>query len=624
MWLFTVPVLKGFIKGAVVVSSLFLAIQVIRWYRQGKSLNPFSQDDRKKRRPYVTDQRQRDKVLKQSFSADKVPEDLDAVVIGSGIGGLTTAAIMAKSGKRVLVLEQHDQAGGCCHTFIDKGYEFDVGIHYIGKMGHPNLNKTLVDQVCEGQLEWAPLDDQYDVVSIGYGDDNKQYPVMAGVDAWQPMLEKQFPGEEAAIEKFFKLLDEYSGSTNTTVMLKIVPLWLARIVAKTPLLRLFTNLWHGKNNRSTLEVVQSLTDNKDLQTVFCYCWGDYGTPPTSSHFSMQALLNNHYMKGAFYPVGGASEIAFNIIPVVERNGGAVLVKADVQQILYNGKKVMGVLVKKGEETLKIEAPIVISSAGLYNTFEKLLPPQVAQQSYYHKICKQLKPGVAAMNIFVGFNKSNEDLDLRAHNIWAFTANDAGTAFDKYLELDIEGAQDTKVPLMFVSFPSAKDPNWKLHPGRENKSTCAIVTLANWEWYKKWEEAPLKRRGDDYEGVKNTIGHMLIDQMCELFPQVRDHIDYIDIGSPVTNKHYIAQPYGEIYGLDHTKERMAPWMSAKLRPQTDIPGLYLTGQDILSCGFTGALYGGLLTASVALERNLLTDLVSLHKVIKKSDVLKKNQ
>ena len=77
----------------------------------------------------------------------KVQEDLDANIIGSGIGGLTTAAVMAKAGKRVLVLEQHDQAGGCCHTFLDKGYEFDVGIHYIGQMGRQTLIKTLTDQV---------------------------------------------------------------------------------------------------------------------------------------------------------------------------------------------------------------------------------------------------------------------------------------------------------------------------------------------------------------------------------------------------------------------------------------------------------------------------------------------
>ena len=97
--------------------------------------NPFKDDKRRPREAYVTDQKKRDSVLKQSFAISKVPENLDAIVIGSGIGGLTTATLLSKIGKKVLVLEQHDQAGGCCHTFIDRGYEFDVGIHYIGEIG---------------------------------------------------------------------------------------------------------------------------------------------------------------------------------------------------------------------------------------------------------------------------------------------------------------------------------------------------------------------------------------------------------------------------------------------------------------------------------------------------------
>ena len=78
-------------------------------------------------------------------------------------------------------------------------------------------------------------------------------------------------------------------------------------------------------------------------------------------------------------------------------------------------------------------------------------------------------------------------------------------------------------------PSAKDPNWKNHPGRSNKSTCVIVTMAKWEWYEKWSEKSVKRRGDDYDEIKNTIGEVLIEQACQLFPQIRDHIDFKDIG-----------------------------------------------------------------------------------------------
>ena len=97
----------------------------------------------------------------------------------------------------------------------------------------------------------------------------------------------------------------------------------------------------------------------------------------------------------------------------------------MKEILFNGKKVYGVVVKKGMELYKIEAPLIISSAGIYNTFEKLLPPQVAESSYFSDICKQLKPAGAAMNVFLGLNASNEELNLKPHNIWAFTTNDTG-------------------------------------------------------------------------------------------------------------------------------------------------------------------------------------------------------
>ena len=159
--------------------------------------NPFAQDARRKRGPYITDQRKRAEVIKQNFHVEKVrkiyslqrvcvhltahalqvPPKIDVIVIGSGAGGLSTAALLAKAGKRVLVLEQHDQAGGGLHTFVEKGYEFDVGVHYVGEMGR-GIFRTLFDQLTDGQLEWAPLDDAYDVMSIGRGKDRRYVGTM--------------------------------------------------------------------------------------------------------------------------------------------------------------------------------------------------------------------------------------------------------------------------------------------------------------------------------------------------------------------------------------------------------------------------------------------------------------
>ena len=365
MWLFTVPVLKLAIKIAILLAALFLIVQIIRWAIQSKPANPFSEDTRQPRKPYIHDQKKRDAVLKQGFSLDKVPEGLDAIIIGSGIGGMTTGAILSKTGRRVLVLEQHDQAGGCCHSFLDKGYEWDVGIHYIGEMGAQTINKTLLDQISDGQIEWASLDDEFDVIQIGYDDEtSRSYPVKTGMEPWKAQLKKQFPEEHEAIDQYFHLLKTTSKSSTIHGALKLLPLWLVRIALATGVLRFFTNLFRPEYTRPLLDVVTDLTSNKDLQTMFMYCWGDFGCPPSKTTFVMQATLNRHFMRGgAHYPVGGSSEVAFNIIPVIERAGGRVLVRANVTSILSKKGKVCGVRVKKGTEEHEIFAPMVISSAG---------------------------------------------------------------------------------------------------------------------------------------------------------------------------------------------------------------------------------------------------------------------
>ena len=116
----------------------------------------------------------------------------------------------------------------------------------------------------------------------------------------------------------------------------------------------------------------------------------------------------------------------------------------------------------------------------------------------------------------------------------------------------------------------------------------IVTLSNYNWFKEWENRPCKRRGDDYDAYKKTLGYKCIDTACDLFPKIKvrkrnynfyffhqffyqDHIDYVNIGSPLSNNFYLGSQKGEIYGLDHTKERFAMANNALLRPETDIEG-----------------------------------------------------
>lgn len=602
---------------ALLLLVVWVILKVLRYLVTESSPNPFQEVISGKPKPKILDQKKRDAVLKQGFLENKVPKDLDAIVIGSGIGGLSTAAILAKAGKKVLVLEQHDQAGGCCHTFIEKGYEFDVGIHYIGQMHYQSISKTYVDQITNGQLEWEPMNDAYDeVVFAEKNKEPRRYDVLSGEGKWQEYLIKKFPEEADNIRRFFQLVDEVHEGDQKSKIVKIIPLWAVWLLEVTGLINFFTNFFKW-NKKSCKEVVSEITKNQELRDIFCYCFGDYGTPPSKAGFPMQTLLISHFANGSAYPVGGASEIAFHIIPVIEAAGGKVLVRAEVSKIMTDSSgQACGVEVKKGKEFIQVTAPIIISDAGLYNTLERLLPRDIASTSRLWEMVKTAEHGPGCLSVFVGLDCDEKELQIpQRSNAWVYTGNDIDKLCMDYLKMNREEALDVDIPLLFISFPSTKDPEWKKkYPG---KTTMAIVTLMPYDWVAEWNDNRVKKRGDEYESVKKTFGHKAVEQACRLYPSIKDRVDYVCVGTPVSNNYYLGASRGEIYGLDHTRERFSLWNNAILRAKTDIPGLFLTGQDVCSCGFVGALYGGLFSAWAVLDRNVMTDLAKIHKATKKS-------
>lgn len=585
------------------------------WNAPKPAKNPLSTEFLREPEPLVLEKEKRDAVLKAGFSSKKVPSDLDAIVIGSGIGGLTVAALMAKAGKKVLVLEQHDQAGGCCHTFVEKGFEFDVGIHYIGNVTGQSMTHVLTNQITDNQITWVPLEDNYDTVVLGNLDDNPlKIPIYGkGPKMFEEKLIELFPKEEKAIMEFMELLKKSRKSMAGYVMIKTMPRFFAQLLIKTGLIHFVTDFFKY-SKMSVADVLDGLTDNKDLKAVLAYNYGDYGTAPKSAPFIMQSLLLNHFLHGAYYPKGGASEIAFHAIPVIRRSGGEVLVRAPVSQILIDADgKATGVTVRKGGEDYNITAPLVISNAGIYNTYERLVPTTHRGASIQDTLSR-VQHGPGAMSVFIGLDATKEELGLKAQNFWVYSSNDLDKSFDEYMSLSADKAGTEDIPLLFISFPSTKDPTWEQRfPG---KTTCAIVTLGNFEWFANWENGRVGKRGDEYEDIKMRIAEKMWQQTCKLFPQIQSHRVFFDVGSPVTNNYYIGASRGEIYGIDHDIGRFTPEAAFQLRPETPIPGLILTGQDIFTCGFSGGMYGGLLAASIALNRNCLLDLMKFSGQMKK--------
>ena len=133
------------------------------------------------------------------FRKKKADSHYDVIVIGSGIGGLCNAALLSKLGKKVCVLEQHYTAGGYTHAYERNGYEWDVGVHYVGEMQKSwSMLRRIFDVITDGELKWAPMDDSYDDIIVG----SKTFHYLAGKDAFKVEIKSQFPGEEKAIDEY--------------------------------------------------------------------------------------------------------------------------------------------------------------------------------------------------------------------------------------------------------------------------------------------------------------------------------------------------------------------------------------------------------------------------------------
>ncbi|XP_051995195.1 all-trans-retinol 13,14-reductase-like [Xyrauchen texanus] len=606
---------------AIVIISLAVLAIVFKFVWGTSGPNPFDIDTREALKPIVLDRKVKNKVLKQGFLASKIPQDLDAIVVGSGIGGLAIAVLLAKVGKRVLVLEQHDRAGGCCHTFTEQGFEFDIGIHYIGELLDHKPFRCMIDQLTNGQLQWEPLENPFDHVVLGPPENRRKYPIYSGRKRFPEELKKCFPGEEKAIDEYMRLVKNVGNNVWFMVLLKLLPNPLANFLVYTGLANQLSSFFRHAS-RSLTDVVNELTQNKDLRAVFSYVFGTYGKMPKEASFSMHSLIVCHYLNGAWYPKGGASEIAYHMIPIIEKAGGAVLVRAPVNRILLNDtKEAIGVSVIKGQEEVHVHAPMVISDAGIFNTYQKLLPKDVQAMPAIQKQLSMVQNGDGGLSIFIGLDGTKEELDLKADNYWIFLENNLDDLVEGYMKGKREESAKN-IPLLFVASPSAKDPTWQER--KPGKSTITVVSFANYAWFEEWKDDKVKNRSADYKELKETFINSIVEAVTQIFPKIQDRIEFVDAGTPITNQHYIGAPKGEIYGADHGLPRFSVELNATIRPQTPIKNLFLTGQDVFLCGFAGALAGALTCGSVLLNRNIHLDAIALAKKVKNVNSNKKKQ
>jgi len=501
----------------------------------------------------------------------------DAIVIGSGIGGLTAASILATLGrKRVLVLERHMVVGGFTHEFKRPGdRRWDVGVHYVGDLHPGATGRAVFDYVSRGRLRWARMREPFE--RFVYPDFT--FEVHGNEERYRADLIARFPEERIAIERYFRDLKRVSAWGLRRFMAGALPAvlgapirWLGSRSSALPL----------STTRDYLD--ENFRDPK-LKAVLVSQWRDYGLTPDRSAFLMHAVIASHYLNGGYYPVGGASSIARAIVPAVESAGGKVLIRHEVKRILIDGERAVGVeaLHRKGgrDRLERYHAPLVISNAGAWNTYARLLPRELAGSAVERM--ESLGPAPSAASLYVNFRESPEKLGFRGENYWI------SEDYEHDGERESDNALRGRPSGCYLSFPSLKDPEATAH-------TAEILVLPTYEAFKRWADRPWKKRGEEYEALKARMTAGMLDLVDRHIPGFRDLVDYTELSTPLSVEHFTASPRGAIYGLPGTPERFRQdWLGVR----TPVKNVLLAGADVYLHGVLGAAMGGVAAAGVAL-------------------------
>ena len=553
-----------------------------------------------------------DKLLTDRYSRLKLQKDIDTIIIGSGISGLTNASLLAQTGRRVLVLEQHYIAGGCTHAFLDKKVEHETGIHYVGCI---SKYKPLFELLGDDDIEWCQLGHEdpenmvYDEIIV----DNERFRLPAGKENIIKYLTERFPDEKYGIVEYFSVV-QMAANKSLFFKLKTAPYFLSVIYYYIN--TLFETAYIKFNEYTAEDVVHRYIKDETLRKVLLGQFPDYGMLPKDASFFIHASIVNHYLEGGFYPKGGPSVIAKSLIKKINSFGGQVLVGERVSNIIIENNVARGVLMNNGDI---ISAKNVVSAAGIRTTFQTLVSKRQVPPMY-KTILEKIPPSCQHFYLFVNLDGTPESLNLPSNNFWIYpTDSETGkTDFNKLINgMMIDPLDpDSKVPA-FLGFSCRKDESWNSR--FKDKSNCVIITQVDFKYFEQWE----KWRDIDYRRIKNEISLKILDTILyEYFPQTKGKVTNYDGATPLTSKFYLNSQCGESYGLEMNKYRAVS--SYNIRPRTSIKNFYLTGQDICTLGFTGALMSGVLTASVMenydtigdvyYNRNIVSELIQAYKNI----------
>ncbi len=499
----------------------------------------------------------------------------DYIIIGAGMSGMTLGALLSKLGRRVLLLEQHFIPGGFTQTFRRGNFKWDVGVHLVGKVSEDYFEGRLMSFLSGGELKWTFLGDVYDKLHFS---DGFTFDIPADPKAYLESLKEKFPHQSKEIDRYFRTVKKTSDAMG---------LWFIgnSSLLPRPLDRLLK--WFAgkeKNFYNTTEkVLQKLRiEEPQLWSILTSQWGYYGDPPSRSAFSAHSVVVDHFLEGAYYPSRGSDEIARTFLRTVAQAGGWTKIRADVEEIIIRKGRAVGVRLAGGEEFF---ASKVVSTAGAINTFERMIPPIYRKPKIVDSL-RKIPPSVPHIALYMGFEGDISEAGVSSSNLWFFNGSSPREQIWRWRDWK----EIPRPPAMFCSFPSLKGE-------RESSDgvqyhTGEVICFTDYELFERWKGSKWKRRGEEYEELKELLSQKILETIFEFLPKLKSKLVYRELSTPLSSEYFCRALRGSIYGLSHTPQR---FKNPYLRPKTYIPGLYLSGCDVAVAGVMGAFISALFTA-----------------------------
>ena len=478
--------------------------------------------------------------------------DYDVIIVGAGIGGLSCGALLAKRGKKVLVVEQHRQVGGYCTSFLRKGFVFDGGVEAISGLGEKGPVRHLFRELGLDPAEFFIRTQEEYIIG------GRRLKVPEHADDFAALLIREFPDEGQNIPRFFweaeKVYREIYQDAPENGGTPLPPPLLWRVRGPQALLDYPKNHPHHYQwmQKSFQEVLDTYFQNRELKAFLSVLTAYLGAGAQNLNADAMAIIFGYYFDGGYYPRGGSQRLADALAGVIGRCGGEIRTACRAEKILVENGAVRGVAAG-GKE---YRSRIVVSNANAKNTFFSLLGKEYLPGWFTNHVAN-LKESVSAFMVYLGV-----DMDLADYSPLLKVAGQKGG--------------------VGIVISSNLDPSLA-PPGKASVHLITLLPAGADDW---------PEEGELYRQKKKEFAEKLISLAGEVIPGLGRHIVVADAATPRTFARYTLNPKGCIYGFEQSRR-------APPRPyfKTPLKGLYLAGASTFpGGGIEAVVISGIIAAN----------------------------